>query len=348
MSLHDLQAHNAPIVDVIESFFRSNYDLSPKTERWYRQHLRDLVRFIESANGTEAHLRDLTKAMADAFLKERASRPTRKYAAGSPFSARAAATTIKRFANWLAQEGVLTDPFGASVLRNVRRGKVDDDVRRPLSDDEAARAIDAAATVSRTARALLILALGSGLRLNELRAARVDDLDLSRGEFTVRPETSKFGRGRTVSLHPNVVRELDRYLRDRTTARDVDAPLFPTRTDSEYTTDGFTKLFERIRRRSGLRAFSAHLLRHTWATNFMRVPGAHLLELKRQGGWERWEMVERYSHAVPMTDRTRLPDPLALRSMPAQRLHKTASDQLPSARISRLSLKRADSTRRAS
>ena len=80
-----------------------------------------------------------------------------------------------------------------------------------------------------------------------------------------------------------------------------------------------------------MRDLSAHLLRHTWATAFMRVPGASLLELKRQGGWERWEMVERYSHAVPMADRTRLPNPLG-------RSHKTAKDQLPSARISRLSV----------
>ena len=65
----------------------------------------------------------------------------------------------------------------------------------------------------------------------------------------------------------------------------------------------------------------------------MRASGASLLELKRQGGWERWDMVERYSHAVPMEDRRRLPNPLALRT---NALHKTASDQLPSARISRL------------
>lgn len=178
-------------------------------------------------------------------------------------------------------------------------------------------------------------------------AVRGEDLDLGRGEFSVRPETSKFGRGRTVSLDPHVVRELDRYLRDRTSPRTPEASLFPTRTDEPYTIDGFTKLFERIRRRSGLRAFSAHLLRHTWATTFMRFPGAHLLELKRQGGWERWEMLERYSHAVPMTDRTRLPDPLALGPLTAQRVHKTAFDQPPSARISRLSVQRAERTRRA-
>jgi len=31
----------------------------------------------------------------------------------------------------------------------------------------------------------------------------------------------------------------------------------------------------------------------------------------RQGGWERLQMVERYSHAIPVKDRSALPNPLA-------------------------------------
>lgn len=153
-------------------------------------------------------------------------------------------------------------------------------------------------------------------------------MDLERGEFQVRPETSKFGKARTVSLHPAVVRDLDRYLRDRATARDAAAPRFPTRSGEPFTEDGFAKLFQRLRRASGLSVFSAHLMRHTWATNFMRIPGASLLELKRQGGWRRWEQVERYSHAVPHQDRRTLPNPL----------QKTAFGQLPSTLVSRLSI----------
>lgn len=78
-------------------------------------------------------------------------------------------------------------------------------------------------------------------------------------------------------------------------------------------------MFQRIRARSGVRVFCAHVLRHTWATNFMRQPGADLLQLERQGGWARWEMVERYSHAIPIHDRNVLPNPL----------HKAASSQPP-------------------
>src|SRR5207245_395930 len=98
-----------------------------------------------------------------------------------------------------------------------------------------------------------------------------------------------------------------------------------------YTVDGFGKFFYRLKLASGMRDFSVHLLRHTWATNFMRTPGASLLELKRQGGWERWEMLERYSHAVPPHDTRTLPNPL-------DASHKTAFSQQSSTRVSRLSV----------
>ena len=327
LTVAELREMKAPLGDVIESFFRANYDLSPKTERWYRQNLRAFSAFVVANQRRPAILQDVNKAMVDAFLKWRRSAPTRKYPAGSPFAVRAAAVTLKRFATYLAVDGILADVGGISVLRHVKRGKVDDDVRQPLSDSERESVINAASHLGGVPRAVCVLGFGSGLRLNELREARVGDLDLERGEFNVRPETSKFGKGRTVFLHPAVPSDLDRYLRDRSTNRESDASLFPTRSGDPFTEDGFSKLFQRIHHASGLRTFSAHLMRHTWATNFMRVPGASLLELKRQGGWQRWEQVERYSHAVPHHDRRTLPNPL----------QKTAFGQQPSTRVSRLS-----------
>jgi len=76
-------------------------------------------------------------------------------------------------------------------------------------------------------------------------------------------------------------------------------------------TESFGKVFARIADDSGIRRFHAHLLRHTWATNWMKPPGADLLALMRQGGWKRLQMVERYSHAISVKDRSALPNPMA-------------------------------------
>jgi integrase len=53
---------------------------------------------------------------------------------------------------------------------------------------------------------------------------------------------------------------------------------------SAFTIDSFGKVFQRLRDDSGIANFSAHVLRHTWATDFMREPNANLLNLKRMGG----------------------------------------------------------------
>ncbi len=329
LSYAEMKRKNTPLSDLVESFFRANYDLAPKTGRFYRQNLVAFIGFAERTGAVPARLADFTKERVDAFLKWRMERPTHRYPKGSPFATRAACVTLKVFANWLAREDILSDKGGASILRHVRRTKVDDDVRQPLTAEEEDRLLSAATRQGPMTRALVVLGLGAGLRLNEMRQLRVGDLDLERCELTVRAETSKSGRGRTVYLHPAVVRELDRYLRDRPAGRPPEAPLFPTRKGEHFTPDGFGKVFDRLRRRSDIRRFSAHLLRHTWATNYMRHEGSSLLDLQRQGGWRDLRMVARYSHAIPPRDVHALPNPLA-------RMHKDAFRQSPSSAVSRL------------
>src|SRR6266542_4107235 len=51
MSLTQMRRKTAPLRDVIEGFFRSNYDLSPKTATWYRQNLEGFVTFVEKMQG---------------------------------------------------------------------------------------------------------------------------------------------------------------------------------------------------------------------------------------------------------------------------------------------------------
>lgn len=299
-----------PFRDAVASFFRSNYDLAPKTTRWYRQNLDAFSGFVERTKGGRARLSDLSKLTVEAFLTERIVRPTRKYPRGSAFAARAAAATLKRLANYLAAEGMLADDLGRSVLMGIRSARPDDDARQPLSDADLKRVLHAAGPVGGRDHAIVLFMVATGVRANEAREARTGDLDLDAGTFRVRPETSKFGRGRVVYLHPAVCAALDRYIRLSPFGGRSDQPLFPTRTGGLFDEHGWAKVFVRIRVRSGVRSLSAHVLRHTWATNYMRSPGASVLELKRQGGWTRWEMVERYSHALPVKSREALPNPL--------------------------------------
>ena len=140
-------------------------------------------------------------------------------------------------------------------------------VRRPLTKEQVGQLVERAGPRGSLERAVVMFMLGTGVRLNEAREARVGDIDLDACTFTVRPETSKFGRSRVTYFHRDVAAEIDLYLREREDRWDDDptTPLFPNAQGRPYNDDGWDKLFQRLKRRSGIADFCAHRLRHTWA-----------------------------------------------------------------------------------
>jgi len=182
------------------------------------------------------------------------------------------------------------------------------DVRQPLSDEQLEAVRMAAGNPGSRDYTMVVVAAGTGLRRNELRELRVGSVDLMNRRLKVIAATSKVRRPRWVDFHDSVARDIDRYLRTKPIVREEDV-LFPADHCGPFSIDGIGKLFDRISDKSGVR-FSVHILRHTWATN-CRLNGMDLLTLKEQGGWTRWEMVERYAHIVPLKDRTVLPDSTA-------------------------------------
>jgi integrase len=73
---------------------------------------------------------------------------------------------------------------------------------------------------------------------------------------------------------------------------------------------GMGQIFRRIGRRSGLRQFSAHICRHTWATEYRRREAGDLYDLQAEGGWRDLGMVRRYAHQLPLAERRRGPSPM--------------------------------------
>ncbi|TMG42245.1 MAG: hypothetical protein E6H91_17165, partial [Chloroflexi bacterium] len=215
----------------------------------------------------EPTLADLNADYVSAFLRDLEVTPTKRYPQGSPFRSRAACKSLKRLANWLAEERVLKE----SPLERIKKAPEPKEVRQPLSDQELEQVRFAAGRSGSRDHALVAFMAGTGLRLNEARQLRIADLNLGACQVTVRAMTSKRKKTRVVDFHSAVAREMERYLRTRHDAADTD-PLFPTDEGRFFTVDGFGKLFARIRKKSSVRRFHAHLLRHTWATNWMKGP----------------------------------------------------------------------------
>lgn len=295
------------LVDAIQSFWTSNYRIAKKTREFYEGNFRAFVLYADRQLGRPPVISDLEPGLVEPYLGLLARAPTAKYPEGSPFRTRAAATSLKRLSNWLAKDGLLTDRAGNSLLRSVQKPNEPEGVRQPLTDDELDSVMIAAGRSGERDYTLIVFGLGTGLRLSELRLLRVGDVLFEDHQVRIRAETSKFKRPRTVDYHPEVAKEIDRYLRTRPILRE-EMPMFPNQDGAHFTDDGFQKLFQRLAKKSGVRRFSAHLLRHTWATRF----GGNLLKLKRQGGWRRMDMVIRYDHADDITDPdVELTNPLA-------------------------------------
>jgi site-specific recombinase XerD len=321
-------------LDVVESFLIQRHDLSSATIENYRPRLQTFARWFEETSGREATVGDLEGGTVDAFLgylRVRVSGQT----------ARSAWVALRSMAQFLADRHI-HDDRGLSVLRLVRVPKVKDEWRRALSDDEMFRLIEVSGQGEYGPRdhAIVLTLLGCGLRRGELVRLTRGDLVMSERRIHIRASTSKSVHPRDVTVPIETIKALDAYITDyRDADGGPDAPLFTDRRGEPLTGNGVRKLFERLAVKSGIRDLSAHMLRHTWATNFHRSGSGSRFDLMTEGGWTTGRMVERYTKARSFEERRRAPSPFT--APRNARKEKRPVGRWPSPKESGLTEKRA-------
>jgi integrase len=129
------------------------------------------------------------------------------------------------------------------------------------------------------------VALYAGCRKSELLAARWDLIDWERGLLTL--PTSKSGKPRFVELSSNVMAALNKV-----PGRGERPLIFP---DCRKVSHRFPEWAAKAKLPGKV---TFHTLRHTFASRLV-MAGVDLLTVKALGGWNRLEMVERYSHLAP-------------------------------------------------
>ena len=155
--------------------------------------------------------------------------------------------------------------------RLIRRARCSPGPPRALTASEQQRLVarlDTATTAAELRdRALFRLLLGSGARLSEALAARVEDLDLEEGELRLRQQ--KGGGEGMVYLPGAVVGILLEYLGDRTSGW-----LFPGQGTRPLGCRQAHRRFSMWLERAGItRNASPHSLRHSYATDLYRRTG---------------------------------------------------------------------------
>lgn len=155
--------------------------------------------------------------------------------------------------------------------------------------------------------ALVMVALGCGLRVDELARLTLDDIQRRTNTIVVRNPKGGESKGRQVAIPadlgaisarlPSPLESLNAYLRvrgDRRQSDDTDALWIGDK--GQWTTNGVRLMLKRRCDQAGVPRFTPHRFRHTWA-HWAKVLGMQHGDLKVVGGWSSDAMVDRYGRS---------------------------------------------------
>jgi integrase/recombinase XerC len=276
--------------------------------------LRGFERFLRVERNASAHTRRAYLADAREFLAsgppgrapgEAGAEAVRAFLAGrhgrlSPASLGRKLAALRALFRFLVREGACAgDPTRGLPTPRARRG-----LPRPLAVDDCEVLMEApGAPEGRPPlrelrdRALVETLYGAGLRVGELAALRVRDLDLHRRELRV---LGKGGRERVIPLPAAAVRALDAYLAQRRRPGLFAEPLFASLRASRGALRPLgprdvRRVLERRARRIGLQErVHPHRLRHSYATHLLDM-GAGLREIQELLGHASLSTTQRYT-----------------------------------------------------
>jgi integrase/recombinase XerC len=268
-------------------WLRAERNLSPHTRRAYLADVREFALFV----GDRATPARIAPERVFAFLAERHGRL-------HPATLGRKLASLRAFYRWLARDGVAThDPTAGIPTPRVPRR-----LPKPLGVDECATLAEAPEPRdpdrARRDRALVELLYGAGLRVGELVALDVRDLDLRRGEVRV---WGKGGKERVVPLPAQARAALSAWLDGRERPGILAEPLFIS-----FARRGRGKprrLGERdVRRVLAARAKAArlsepvhpHRLRHSYATHLLDM-GADLRAIQELLGHASLSTTQKYT-----------------------------------------------------
>lgn len=259
-----------------------NYLLALSTEGrsdWTIQNYRySLERFL--AHVGDQYVADLDETHVRSFVEHEKNRPLARINNNDKrqkeYSVHKRYSVVRSFVRWLYTQRYIDFDF-VSLTKPPKVAAVMPDA---LTDEEVRRIMRTKLVTQNFRNKVIVeLFLGTGLRLAELANLKVDDVDLNDRTIQVLGKGKKYA---LVPISPRLRQELYRYIYDYREPRHEDeTALFLTETGTAMTRYGVQTLIRRILREAGIeRKVGPHLLRHTFATNFLR-DGGNLEALRR-------------------------------------------------------------------
>jgi len=150
---------------------------------------------------------------------------------------------------------------------------------------------------------LVDLALFTGLRVSEISALKVGDINLKAKDPYLIVRNGKGGKKRDVYLDKPLVRHLKEFISNKKKAWEEsieqDAPLFPGRNGKHCASITLMKSFKRAVQEAGLSEhYSIHCARHTYATFLLHDTG-NMKYVQKQLGHSQIGMTAHYADILP-------------------------------------------------
>ena len=271
---------------------------SEKTVSWYNHFLYRFSDYLKD-QGDSSLLQDLDLELIRTYIlhlqtrKRFANHPNVPEQDGglSPVTVENYVRALRAFFNWLHREGYTQEP----VLARLKPPKFPTKLVEPLDDVEIVAIFSAMdANVSSGARdvCLVTLLLDTGIRCNEATTLKVKDVHMEEGYLKV---MGKGQKERIVPFGNAAQKSLLKYLfqfRAEPAHGGIEG-FFLTLEGQPLSNNALQLVMKRLGEKSGIKRLHAHLLRHTFALNYL-VNGGDLFTLQQILGHTTLEMVRPY------------------------------------------------------
>jgi site-specific recombinase XerD len=267
-------------------------DKSDLTRRGYLADLRDYAHWVEQTYGETFNPREITHDDVRAYLSHLT---TVRKAKPSTINRRHAA--LSTFCRWAVQAKLLkadptTDIKAAKQAKTPPKALVRSDLNRLLRKvNQSGNALHAA---------VLVTLANTGLRVGELVALTLSDVEIRprSGKVTVR--NGKGNKYREVPLNADARRAIGEYVRVRPNPAQAEHAdrVFLGQRGEPLTPSGAWRMIDKYAKQAGLEEVSPHVLRHTFATHLLREHGADLVTVADLLGHENVGTTMRYTQST--------------------------------------------------
>jgi len=214
----------------------------------------------------------------------------------SPRSSARRLSTLRRFYRYLLREGLI----GEDPTADVRSPSLGRPLPKSITEASVEKLLAAPpeTTLGVRDRAMLETMYASGLRVSELVALALNELDLTTGLVRV---TGKGGKERIVPLGDEATSRLGDYLkgaRPSLLGEQKSGAVFLTRRGQPMTRQAFWQLIKRYSAAAGIdSSLSPHSLRHAFATHLLNH-GADLRSVQMLLGHADLSTTQIYTHVA--------------------------------------------------